>query len=106
MRIEDRHMVELDIGTEFASINEADPRSVPTWVPAERHGGDVRTRVRGGTGYSLFAQNLDRVNGRTRVELGSQDFEMVLDANDRSVVRQRGGREPGVSYELWTRVEG
>jgi len=106
MRVEDQHVVELEIGTEFASINEADPRSVLTWVPAERHGGNVRTRVRGGTGYGLFAQNLDRVNDRSRVELGTQDFEMVLDANDRSVVRQRGGRAPGEPYELWTRIGG
>lgn len=104
MRIADQRVIELEVNTEFASISEDDPNTVLTWVLAQRRNGALGTRVRGGRGYSLFAQNLDRLSDRSRVELGSRDFEMLLNAEDRAVVRQRGGRNGSDPYELWTRI--
>jgi dienelactone hydrolase len=104
VRIADQTVVELGQGTRFASIDEADPESVLTWVQAERRGGHVFTRVRGGIGYGLFRQDLDRRRGRSRVEIGVRDFSYLLNANDEPVVRQRGGHDANDSYELWTRI--
>jgi len=105
LRIADQHAVELDYGTFFASINEQNPNSVLTWVPASRNTpNSAGSRLRGGTGLSLFEQGLDRQSARSREFLGTRDFEYILNADDRPVIRQRGGGEGDEPYELWTNV--
>ncbi|WP_339742637.1 S9 family peptidase [uncultured Maricaulis sp.] len=103
LRISDQHVVELDYGTEFASINEQDADSVLTWVPADRNTpNSASSRRRGGEGYSLFQQGLDRKTARSREFLGTRDFEYILNAQDQPIIRQRGGGEGADPYELWT----
>jgi dipeptidyl aminopeptidase/acylaminoacyl peptidase len=104
MRIEDQQYLELDFRTRFASIDEDDPDSVLTWQMTQRAGGGVHTRTRGGTGYSLFRQNLEQ-RTRSRVGLGTRDFSYLLNSDDELVARQRGGWESDDPYELWARLE-
>jgi len=106
MRIEDQRSIELEVYTYFAGINEENPDTVLTWVRAQRAGGGMMTRVRGGVGYGLFEQDLDRRTGRSRVEIGVRDFDMSLGPNDRPVIRQRGGRDASDPYEFWARSDG
>jgi dipeptidyl aminopeptidase/acylaminoacyl peptidase len=105
LRISDQHVVELDNGTFFASIDETDSNSVLTWVPADRNTqNSAVSRLRGGVGYSLFQQGLDNRISRSREFLGTRDFEYILNADDQPIIRQRGGGEGDDPYELWTNV--
>jgi dipeptidyl aminopeptidase/acylaminoacyl peptidase len=106
LRISDQHVVELDRPTSFASIDEQNQSSVLTWVPADRHTpNSAQSMLRGGTGMSLFEQGLDHKMARSREFLGTRDFSYLLDAEDRPVIRQRGGGAGDDPYELWTNLD-
>ena len=100
VRVDDQHVVELELGVTVANIDVEDPDSILVWIRAAHNRGTDRTGDRHQVGWSLFRQNLDN-DRRSRVFNGTGGFNYVLNGDNEPVVRYSTEE---TELELWSRI--